>query len=146
MCQAMALDVFDAGDRPTEDGPVRSASRVWIGGHDRAARRIAGSWLGHQPHPPTGPIDVAVITPKSIQEAIYFAEKLRDRLRPAGVLWIMASSPGICVDHSGESLAEFTTAMQGIGYAEAPGRLCPMAASGMAVCAYRLVDDPDPMD
>ena len=79
---------------------VGSESRVWIGGHDDRARRVIESLVAPAERPATGPIDVAVITPKSADEAVYFAAKLVKRLSPDSVVWVVVSS-----DESGPSSA-----------------------------------------
>jgi hypothetical protein len=43
--------------------------------------------------PPTGPLDAAFITPRSVDEALHFARKLRARMAPTGALWIIYPNP-----------------------------------------------------
>ena len=71
---------------------VGSQSRVWVGGHDARARRVIESLVALAERPATGAIDVAVITPKSADEAVYFAAKLVKRLSPDSVVWVVVSS------------------------------------------------------
>jgi hypothetical protein len=68
---------------------VTAATRIWIGGHDLDARREVSIRLVGAARPATGPIDLAFITPLTVDEALYFAEKLRPRLTPGGAVWIV---------------------------------------------------------
>ena len=68
---------------------VESKTRVWVGGNDSRARRAIESLVGSAQRPATGPIDVAIITPSSDDEAVYFAQKLVDRLSLDAFLWII---------------------------------------------------------
>lgn len=71
-------------NKPEPEGPARMqpGARVWIGGHDRAARRFVERWLSGfgASRPAEGPIDAAFITPESLDEAVYFLTKLTPRL------------------------------------------------------------------
>ena len=71
---------------------IDSESRVWIGGHDARARRVIESLVASAQRPPTGPIDVAVITPTSAAEAAYFAGKLANRLSRDSFVWVVVAS------------------------------------------------------
>ena len=88
---------------------VGSESRVWVGGHDARARRVIELLVAPAERPPTGPIDVAIITPKSADEAGYFAAKLVERLSPVSVVWVVVSS-----DESGP-LSAITTGLAELG-------------------------------
>lgn len=68
---------------------VPDGGRVWVGGHNLEARRAAESLLVNVTHPPEGPIDRGFITPQTVDEAVYFAVKLRPRLIPGGVVWVV---------------------------------------------------------
>ena len=72
----------------TRDWGLSVGSRVWVGGHNTAAKRVIHTLLVGMVRPPTGLIDAGFITPSSVDEALYFAEKLRPRLRLGGVVWI----------------------------------------------------------
>ncbi len=63
--------------------------RVWLGGHLLEAKRVIESSLSQTSRPATGPIDVAIITPDTTDEAGYFADKLRPRLVPGATLWVL---------------------------------------------------------
>lgn len=69
-------------------------TRVWLGGHDIHTRRIIEKYLAGALRPPTGPIDAALIAPKILDEALYFACKLRDRVVAKGIFWIIIPNPG----------------------------------------------------
>lgn len=66
-------------------------ARIWLGGHNVAARAILEPLVAAAQRPPTGPLDAAIIAPQSADEAIYFAKKLAPRLRPSGALYIVQS-------------------------------------------------------
>ncbi len=68
--------------------------RVWVGGHDQNARREVEDRLAGAARPQTGRIDLAFITPQSVDEAVYFAGKLRNRLVANGALWVVYPCPG----------------------------------------------------
>lgn len=68
---------------------VPDGGRVWVGGHNLAARRAVEALLLNVTHPPEGPIDRAFITPQTVDEAGYFAVKLRTRLVPDAVVWVV---------------------------------------------------------
>jgi len=70
--------------------------RAWLGGHNTEMKREVETRLGGTHRPPTGLIDLAFITPKSAEEAAYFAAKIRPRLASGGAIWTVypsASSP-----------------------------------------------------
>jgi len=77
-----------------QDWEFYSHARVWIGGHDVAARQILEEKLVDAERPPEGPLDAAFITPQSVEEAGYFARKLRSRLMPNAVVWVVQSKIG----------------------------------------------------
>ncbi|MCH8966265.1 MAG: hypothetical protein IID43_01175 [Planctomycetes bacterium] len=68
---------------------IRPGLRVWVGGHNVDARRAIEAHLSGAIRPPTGPIELGLIAPLSIDEALYFADKLRSRLAPKGRVWIV---------------------------------------------------------
>lgn len=68
---------------------VPDGGRVWVGGHNQGARRAVEALLVNVTHPPEGPLDRAFITPQTVDEATYFAGKIRVRLVPDGVIWIV---------------------------------------------------------
>jgi len=72
---------------------VTPSTRVWVGGHNLVARRETEKHLAGPKRPPSGPIDVAFIAPQTIEEALYFANKLRSRLTPGGAIWVAMSGP-----------------------------------------------------
>lgn len=71
---------------------VTTTTRVWIGGQDLDARREVEDRLVGVVRPATGPIDLAFVTPLTVDEALYFASKLRPRLAPSGAVWIVHSA------------------------------------------------------
>lgn len=95
-------------------------TRVWLGGHDLRTRRIIEKHLAGAFRPPTGPIDAALIAPKTNDEALYFACKLRNRVVAKGILWIIIPNPGSTkIDArpgAGETLVE---AMLALDFADA---------------------------
>jgi len=54
--------------------------------------------------PKDGPIDVAVIVPKTVDEAVYFAGKVLNRLVRSGTVWILGLAGQSGLD--AESLAQ----------------------------------------
>ena len=95
-------------------------ARVWLGGHDLHTRRIVEKHLAGAVRPPTGPIDAALIAPKTDDEALYFACKLRNRVVARGILWIIIPNPGstkvVAFTVAGETLVE---AMLALDFADA---------------------------
>jgi len=64
--------------------------RIWIGGHNANAHRQVESLIAIEcERPPTGPLDLAIVTPHSTDEAVYFARKLRSRLDAGAAIWIV---------------------------------------------------------
>lgn len=68
---------------------VTVGARVWVGGHDSSARRATQRCLAETIRAPSGPLDAAIITPQSADEAVHFAQKLHNRLAPNGTVWII---------------------------------------------------------
>jgi len=62
--------------------------RIWIGGHNSKARFALENRLRGAVRPLVGELEAAFLTPESMDEAVYFAQKLRPRLAPSGILWI----------------------------------------------------------
>lgn len=67
-------------------------ARVWVGGHNQPARSILEQRLTHTCRPPTGPLDAAFIVPRTIDEAVYFADKVSARLVDGGAIWLLSLS------------------------------------------------------
>ena len=79
-----------------EDWGVGPGKRVWVGGHNVEARREIESFLEGTERPPTGALDLGFIAPQTADEAVYFAGKLRHRIVPTGLVWVVypnTSSP-----------------------------------------------------
>lgn len=66
----------------------RPDGRLWIGGQDRGARRLVEAAMSGAPRPREGLIDIAFITPKDADEAVYFATKILSRMADRGTIWI----------------------------------------------------------
>ena len=83
-------------DQPTTArevwGPA-TGKRVWVGGHSTVAKREIEPLLDGASRPAEGPLDAGFVTPQSVDEAVYFASKLRSRVSPAGVIWIIHPTP-----------------------------------------------------
>ena len=62
---------------------------MWVGGHNIGSRREIEEHLTGTARPPTGPIDLAFISPESIDEAAYFAKKITPRLVEGAVIWVV---------------------------------------------------------
>jgi len=84
---------------------VEPGKRVWVGGHNLDARREIELHLAGTERPPTGPIDLAFVAPRSTDEAVYFAGKLRSRLAPTGLVWIVYPNP--CSPREAEFTGDF---------------------------------------
>lgn len=69
--------------------PIGHGRRIWIGGNGVEARRALEKRLAGATRPPIGRLDVAFITPLSADEAVYFSNKLHDRLLDTGELWVV---------------------------------------------------------
>ena len=83
-------------ENPTTTGEewgVGPGKRVWVGGHNVEARREIESFLEGTERPPTGPIDLGFIAPQTADEAVYLAAKLRHRVVPTGLLWVVYPVP-----------------------------------------------------
>lgn len=78
----------DATDQSSTVWQVTADTRIWVGGHNMGTKRAVAAVLDAARRPPTGPIDLAVIAPASVEEAIYFAEKVWPRLEDRASLWI----------------------------------------------------------
>jgi hypothetical protein len=91
---------------------LASSGLVWVGGRDLVARRAVESCLPPVQRPPTGPLDAAFITPASLDEALYFAGKVAERMRPTGSVWIVVGA----VD---EAYGELEQLMRSNGWAPA---------------------------
>jgi len=76
-----------------EDWGVGPGKRVWVGGHNVEARREIERYLEGTDRPPTGPLDLGFLAPQTADEAVYFAGKLRTRIVPIGLLWIVYPIP-----------------------------------------------------
>jgi len=68
---------------------IMPGARVWVGGLDVGARRVVEELLAGAVRPPEGPIDAAFICPAAVDEAVYFAGKLRPRIGCRGAIWIV---------------------------------------------------------
>lgn len=80
-------------DRPSE--------RVWIAGHNRRAKAAAIAEFGKPAAERAREIDLAVLAPQNPAEAIYFAEKIADRLATdARMIVVIEASPAES-DHAG---------------------------------------------
>ncbi len=77
----------------TEAWGIAPGKRVWVGGHNVEARREIETYLTGTDRPPTGPLDLGFIAPTTGDEAVYFAGKLRLRIVPTGLLWVVYPIP-----------------------------------------------------
>ena len=73
---------------------VRPGMRIWFGGRNLHAKRAAAEHLAGTLRPPTGPVEQVFITPKTVDEAVYFVNKLRHRLASGGSVWVIYPRPG----------------------------------------------------
>lgn len=77
----------------TETWGIRPGLRVWVGGHNVAARQEIETHAAGTERPATGPIDLGLLSPETPDEALYFAGKLRGRLSPGAMVWIVYPNP-----------------------------------------------------
>ncbi len=120
---------------------VTPGLRVWVGGHDPNARREVEKRLAGTVRPPTGRVDLAFITPQSVDEAVYFAGKLRNRLVADGALWVVYPSPGTVGEAEFANAAEVLVgAMARCDFAQRA--TVPVGARYMSSC-FRRTQEPD---
>ncbi len=107
-----------SSDMPTPPGlpwHLPPASRIWIGGHNVAARCVLERSLRAAVRSPDGPIDAGFIVPKTTDEGVYFLEKLRHRILPAGTIWVVYpgpwSPPGVEFEGRREDLIDGAAAL-----------------------------------
>ncbi len=79
---------------------INNDDRVWIGGHQLEAKKLATTICVGITKPPTGPLDAAIITPITSEEAAYFATKLQSRLISGGNIWIIVAEN---TDHNAQA-------------------------------------------
>ena len=98
---------------------VRSGQRLWVGGHNLAAKREIEKYLTGTVRPATGPVDMAFITPEVIDEAVYFASKIRARLSPEGSLCVVVQegNPAEATPHF-SSNEELVSRLEDAGFCE----------------------------
>lgn len=94
-------------------------ARVWVGGHDTRAKREVERHLQGTIRPVTGTIDVGLITPQSVEEAVHFASKLRARLSAEGAIWVAEPAGGFD-PASGFDIGrnQLATALRGAGFVQ----------------------------
>ncbi len=80
---------MDAPTTTVERLGIKPGVRIWMGGHNVAAKAEIEPHLTGTERPPEGPIDLAFIAPQTCDEAVYFAGKLRRRLSATGVIWVL---------------------------------------------------------
>ena len=90
---------------------VKPESRVWVGGHNVAARRATEIHLAGTARPPTGPIDLAFIAPESIDEAVYFAQKISPRLVQDAVIWVVWPKAAIPKEERTDDVTDLNRSM-----------------------------------
>lgn len=95
--------------------------RVWVAGHDVAARTFVNRSLAGVHRPPTGEIDAAFITPESTDECAYFLAKVQPRLAREAQVWVVGAQGSVTGDGA---------ALKGI-----------VRESGYEVIAMHRVDD-----
>ncbi|GIK17521.1 MAG: hypothetical protein BroJett003_24850 [Planctomycetota bacterium] len=66
-----------------------AGARAWVAGHARRVKAAVEAALVGGERPIEGPVDLAVLTPETLDEAMYFAQKVAPRLTPSGVLIVI---------------------------------------------------------
>lgn len=97
---------------------ITTDTRVWVAGHDADAKRSIERLVTDTARPTTGSIDVAVITPLTLEEAIYFAGKIKRRLSSDGCVWVVR------------------TISEGSAHFEQNDLIRAMAAIGLVECGF----------
>ncbi len=94
--------------------------RIWVGGNNANAHHEVEALLAHEvERPPAGPIDLAIVTSPSTEEALYFARKLRSRLGSDAPLWIVFPKYGTSHEHEFTgNLDELVIALFELGFAQ----------------------------
>jgi hypothetical protein len=119
-------------------------SRVWVSGHQSRTRQFVERLLAERviTRPARGPIDVAMIVPRTCDEAGYFIGKICERLAPDCLAWIFVNErepPSVDEVLSAASLAEMKIdRYESIGVARLDG--------GVAAVAFRKQCSPDPLE
>ncbi len=69
-------------------------SCVWVGGNDRAARRLVEQAIAERSvnRCAADPVDVAIITARDVEEARYFLKKFKGRLAERASVWIITQA------------------------------------------------------
>lgn len=75
---------------------MHAGIRVWVAGHNLAAKREIDRYLSGAVRPPSGPVDVAIIVPESDDEAVYFATKIERRLAAGGSVYVVVPDVPAC--------------------------------------------------
>lgn len=86
--QANPQDESSAPDSPAPI-PGVAGLRIYVTGHNRAARKRIEPMLSGATRPGEGPIDLAVITPETVDEWRYFATKALARLMENGQVFLV---------------------------------------------------------
>lgn len=81
-------------DNPPPASGLVPGSRIWVCGHNVFARQTIEEMFPDFARPPEGPIDAGFLTPATVDEAMYFAKKIRLRLEPHARIWIILPKPG----------------------------------------------------
>lgn len=93
---------------------IHPNTRIWVGGNCMEAKRAIAPCLAPSSRPAQGTIDVVIITPESTEEALYFVNKLRNRLDPEAIVWVVFSEK----IQQLESKQHFFEAMEQSGWIE----------------------------
>lgn len=67
---------------------IADHARIWVGGNNREVRQAIHRAINRKTVSSGEPVDVAVFTPQTPDEAAYFAAKVIDRLPETGRIWI----------------------------------------------------------
>lgn len=62
--------------------------RVWVCGHEYAAKSALRPYLEGAVRPAAGPVARAFVAARDIEEALYFIDKIRPRLDADGMAWV----------------------------------------------------------
>jgi len=103
---------------------IAKYARIWVGGGDSKVRQAIHRGIKRKTVSSSEPIDVAILTPQTPDEAAYFAAKVVNRLSDAGRIWIALPSTtpqGLSV-HTGNDGAillapePYVAAMRSVGF------------------------------
>jgi len=113
----MTLGDTDSASKLQDLLGFEDTTRLWLGGLNESVKRRLLRQLKVTHLTAHEVIDVAILTPQSIDEANYFAQKIRPRLTQNSVLWIVLGMKETDSQHQPhESTCQWSAALTTMGY------------------------------